>query len=115
VPGETGRSLTCETCSSVRPARRCPVHASAHVARRIGAGFLVTRSLALREVADLHQYIDTLVSVTSPVACPVRLHPSARSQQPSLEPFLIRQPVSPHLDPSTDQPASRSAQICRLR
>ena len=102
VLSETGRSLTLRDVQDVCGVPVvAQVHVSAHVARTIDAGLLVARSHALRELAGLHQYVDTLVSVTNPVAVSRRRHPSARPQQPSPVPFPSPSTVSPHLDAST--------------
>jgi hypothetical protein len=101
VLSETGRSHTLRDVQDVCGVPVvAQVHVSAHVARTIDAGLLVTRTHALRELAGLHQYVDTLVSTTNPVAVSRSRHPSARPQQPSPEPFPSPSTVSPHLDPS---------------
>jgi hypothetical protein len=102
VLSETGRSLTLRDVEDVCGVPVvAQVRGSAHVARTIDAGLLVTRSHALRELAGLHQYVDTLVSATNPVAVSRRRHPSARPQQPSPTTLPSPSTVSPHLDPST--------------
>jgi hypothetical protein len=101
VLSETGRSLTLRDVQDVCGVPVvAQVHVSANVARTIDAGLLVTRSHALRELAGLHQYVDTLVSVTNPVAVSRSRHPSARSRQPSPTTLPSPSTVSPHLDPS---------------
>ena len=102
VLSETGRSLTLRDVQDVCGVPVvAQVHVSAHVARTIDAGLLVTRSPALRELAGLHQYVDTLVSVTNPVAMSRRRHPSARSPQPFATTLPSPSSVSASVDPST--------------
>jgi hypothetical protein len=102
VVSETGRSLTLRDVQDVCGVPVvAQVHVSAHVARTIDAGLLVTRSHALRELAGLHQYVDTLSSSTNPVAVSRSRHPSARRQRPSPTTLPSAETVSPDLDPST--------------
>ncbi|MDP9335807.1 MAG: hypothetical protein M3Q30_21220 [Actinomycetota bacterium] len=102
VLSETGRSLTVRDVQDVCGVPVvAQVHITANVARTIDAGLLVARSHALRELAGLHQYVDTIVSVTNPVAVSRSRHPSTRSQQPSPAAFPSPATVSSHLDPAT--------------
>ena len=102
VLSKTGRSLTLRDVQDVCGVPVvAQVHVTANLARTIDAGLLVTRSLVLRELAGLLQYVDTLVSATNPVAVSRSRHPSARSPQPSPEPFPSPSTVSADLDAST--------------